>query len=194
MTVYRCFGTCLYSCGGRWSVSGVLFYPSPFYLLRQSLPLNLERDDSLRLADQEALCILLALPLQSARVLHHACLDFHHGCRRCKLRPSYLCVKHFINFINWDISPAPTTVYFKNNNKIQCITGAHHRKWHHGEVRLVTQILFSAQSWILKITLLLAPQYQCLAKSDLSETLRGWEAAVEGWNFFYSVCFQFLSC
>lgn len=81
---------CLYSCGGQRLVSGVFFYPSPFCILRQSLPLTLELADSSRLADQEVPCILLALPLQSAIGAPSCMSGFSRGCRRCKRRSSYM--------------------------------------------------------------------------------------------------------
>lgn len=158
---------------------------------------NLELADLTRLADQRAPRILPLLPLQCWDCMGVASYmsRFPHGSWGSKLKSSYLCGKHFID---WDISPrppVPTTVYFKNSNKIQCISGAHAIKGQHQETRLVTQILFSARSWILQTTLLLAPQCQRLAQCDLSETLWRWEAA--GGDGIWSILFflQFLlSC
>lgn len=51
-------------CGGQKSMSGLLFYPSPHYFLRQSLSLNLGLIDSVILASQWALGIHLSLSSQ----------------------------------------------------------------------------------------------------------------------------------
>lgn len=143
---------------------------------------NLELADLTRLADQRAPQILPLLPLQCWDCMGVASYmsRFLHGSWGSKLRSSYLCGKHFID---WDIP---------HNNKIQCISGAQDIKGQHREVRLITQILFSAQSWIVQTTLLLAPQCQRLAQSDLSETLWRWEAT--GGDGIWSILFflQFL--
>lgn len=155
---------------------------------------TLELVDLTRLADQRAPGILPVLPLLcwDCKGAASYMSRFSHGGWGAKLRSSYFCGKRFTD---WDIFPVPTTVYFTDNKKIQYISRAHGVKGQHREVRLVSQVLFSARSWILQTTRLLAPQCQRLAQSDLSETLWHWEAAGGDGIWSILVFFQLLlSC
>lgn len=63
MCAYECVHSrlCMRECGGQRSMLDGFLYCSPPYFLRQGLSLYLELKDLVRLADQQALRILLSL-------------------------------------------------------------------------------------------------------------------------------------